>query len=336
MVPSMCATASLAFFGNCYIVACIPWIRRRSMNANLRWSLSLAAADAYAALLILFGLVFNTYLPQVYNYNRLTSACFRTCLEAFRIGGMLTSVLHLLALSLNHYASIADPLKHKLMMTSLRTKLITVVMWISPTATLLICFGSVPGQLFQSEYCRVNRFYFESIFRATIFIFFYAPMLTMLVVYGKILTILYQSRKNIANLSPQCNSEEMSNNRKLSHSNGRMNSIRIRMKAVTTTLLIVGTFGLGWLPSVIFFVTVCTNCLVTNVGAKKMFYINVVFNSLIILKLLINPLIYGFRILEIRYALWLMYAGRCRRIPQGSRPLPKQFQAISCAYSVSA
>lgn len=58
------------------------------------------------------GLVINSYLSMVLRIRK-SSDCFAAVLEVFRIGGMLTSDLHLFALAINQFVGIAWPLKYK-------------------------------------------------------------------------------------------------------------------------------------------------------------------------------------------------------------------------------
>lgn len=58
------------------------------------------------------GLVINSDLSMVLRVRK-SSNCFAAVLEVFRIGGMLTSDLHLFALAINQFIGIAWPLKYK-------------------------------------------------------------------------------------------------------------------------------------------------------------------------------------------------------------------------------
>lgn len=81
------------------------------------------------------------------------------------------------------------------------------------------------------------------------------------------------------------------------------------VKAIFTTLLILGSCVVGWVPAVITYIIVCsTGCPYSGPELRKIqmehyvlfFYINFVVNLLIILKTLANPIIYSFRMAEIK------------------------------------
>lgn len=97
------------------------------------------------------------------------------------------------------------------------------------------------------------------------------------------------------------------------------------VKAIFTTLLILGSCVVGWVPAVITYIIVCsTGCPYSGSELRKIqmehyvlfFYINFVVNLLIILKTLANPIIYSFRMAEIKvivlYILrpWITFVSR--------------------------
>ncbi|EGI65791.1 hypothetical protein G5I_05697 [Acromyrmex echinatior] len=63
-----------------------------------------------------------------------------------------------------------------------------------------------------------------------------------------------------------------------------------------------GSFVVGWMPAVITFVLVCDDCILqlNRVSARVIFFIHVINNGLIILKTLVNPIIYAAQMDEIK------------------------------------
>ncbi|EZA57457.1 hypothetical protein X777_02465 [Ooceraea biroi] len=63
-----------------------------------------------------------------------------------------------------------------------------------------------------------------------------------------------------------------------------------------------GSFVIGWMPGVMIYVLVCDDCVFqfNLVSARAMFFIYTVINGLIILKTLVNPIIYAARMHEIQ------------------------------------
>lgn len=367
IIPILLIFCFAAFLGNLALLACVPWIRRRAMTVNLRLSLSLAGADAWAALLILCGIIVNSYIPVVHNVALGPwTACYFLIFELLRLAGLITSVLHLLTLAINHWLSIVAPLKYKTLMTMGVYKMTTVILW---TAPLLAMFGygfSLPREGFRSRFCAYT-FYYRFRFRFVLFLQFAVPLIIMLLIYGDILRRLAAARSGRGlksklrmhgpglkrdsetyisygeqyflkkRRSLPWENDGKNSNRRMSdreqpieanengkapflraNSGGNSSTVIGKTKALCTTLLIVGTFAVGWLPALFVFLLVCNDCSIkTYPPEMRILAVQVVVNSLMLTKLFINPFIYGFRMLDIRYALWAMRVSRF-----GSRPLP--------------
>lgn len=314
------------------------------MTVNLILSLGLAGADAWAATLVLLGLVVNSYLPIVHGITLgRWSVCYFLVFELVRLAGMVTSNMHLFALALNHWFSIASPLRYKTAVTTGWCRTVMFLLWLLPLFVMVIAAVCVPGQGFRGGgafWCNID-FYFRFPFRLVIFLQFIIPLVTMLAIYGYILhrlamvrnapkakpdsyqrqSLVLRPRKSgdgtTSNGSAELGMHRRSGGQELRVSS-RSNALQSKIKALTTTLLILGTFAIGWLPAVMQFTLVCIDCAISYYPPRhSLFAVGVVVNCLIIVKLLINPLIYAFRILEIRYALWHMHKTR-----YGLRPVP--------------
>ncbi|TGZ54498.1 Uncharacterized protein DBV15_10071, partial [Temnothorax longispinosus] len=68
------------------------------------------------------------------------------------------------------------------------------------------------------------------------------------------------------------------------------------------SLSLAGSFVIGWMPGVMMYMLVCNNCVLqlNGVSARGMFLIYATINGLIILKTLVNPIIYAARMHEIK------------------------------------
>lgn len=111
----------------------------------------------------------------------------------------------------------------------------------------------------------------------------------------------------------------------------RLSAVRHKIKAVVTTLLILGTFAVGWLPAVFVFVLICWDCVYVpqKSNTMQLFVLNVFVNTLIVSKLILNPFIYAYRLSEIRYALWIMHETRFGRRPLDVNRLPSKFRKMA-------
>lgn len=89
-------------------------------------------------------------------------------------------------------------------------------------------------------------------------------------------------------------------------SNNRTNNKR----ALITSLLILGTFCIGWLPALILLVLTCSDgCLYSfdDIPSPVLILIAFFCNFLLTLKVIVNPFIYTWRIREVRLAIKKLY-----------------------------
>ncbi|XP_054168118.1 D(2) dopamine receptor-like [Oppia nitens] len=76
-------------------------------------------------------------------------------------------------------------------------------------------------------------------------------------------------------------------------------------KALTTTLLILGTYLLCWIPAVMYFALTCVNGCpfpILQVNMKLRIIFSFITNSLVILKAIVDPFIYTYRMKEMKLA----------------------------------
>lgn len=99
---SVIINAGLYFVGHRYT---------RNKSPVLVLSLNLASTDTLASLLMGLGLVFNAYLPVVFNIR--FDRCPFLVFEIIRTSALIASVLHLLALAYVHYQGTVNPLRYR-------------------------------------------------------------------------------------------------------------------------------------------------------------------------------------------------------------------------------
>jgi melanocortin 2 receptor len=150
-VPALLTFCIISLAINVRILISIYWIRR-PLSPTLHISLSLAGADAYTSLILAVGLVVNSLLPVGLGIT-FQNECFALFLETQRLGGVIVTVAHLLALACNHYLGILRPLHYLSIMTHRNTTTCIVLLWIVPISYFVIYFSSVDGEGFQSQNC---------------------------------------------------------------------------------------------------------------------------------------------------------------------------------------
>ncbi len=248
IVPSIWTSLTLSAGCNCVILFSSRFLRRKT-TPNLRLSLSLAAADTWTAFLMMVSLLVNSYLPVVIGFHVFQRLkCAALSLELVRVSAMVSSALHLFVLAANHCYSIFRPLEYKVTVTRRRCNFVVAFLWIFP-ALVFGCVNMIPNQgLFGG--CR-SKFYYQFPFRLGVFLFFCIPLFASVCIYFIVLRRLWSSR--LTNVESPDGARSSASNR-----------LKRKMKAVTTTCLIVGTYGFSWFPCVLFFVLVCKEGCVFN------------------------------------------------------------------------
>ncbi|KAK0399099.1 hypothetical protein QR680_002899 [Steinernema hermaphroditum] len=304
LVPFMIAVLLVAILGNGIIVISAPYLVT-PVNPYLKMCVSLAAADMWAASLLIAGLIGNSYMPVVMRVKK-SSECVSAVLEIFRIGGMLTSDLHIFALAMNQFIGIMWPLKYKMMITTRRIRLLIFLLWIVPVLFLFAWFVALENDGLRHPKC-VFMFYSKLPFRLTIFLFFIIPLLATYALYAIILSTL---------LKVKAKCDINGSIRRTGHNTYRTR-VQSKLKLVWTTLLILGTFTLSWGVCVLYFTLVCVDgCLFIyrqSVSFHLGFFLNSSVNFLVMIKLAINPCIYAFRIRHIRKSIFSLFRAVCCR-----------------------
>lgn len=107
-------------------------------------------------------------------------------------------------------------------------------------------------------------------------------------------------------------------------------------------LLLMGTFVLGWLPSILVYLLLCPACpLAMDPLSVSFFTLLTVSFSLTILKLFSNPFVYALRIAELRRAMWkitlicVCKSSLYRTVSQQSRRRLSSFQIVNEANNCS-
>lgn len=299
IVPSMVFLCTVAATVNCYyFLVALKWVTWRGFQKpTLCFCISLAAADAYAATVIGVGLIVNSLLPSM-NIMK-ANPCVTLTLEVFRLGGMITSVLHLLGLAINHYIGILRPFQYSRVVTVQNVWKVVAAAWLFPIIMNIVYFASVPGEGYQSSNCTTD-FMYDMHFRAFTGAVFFLPLIIMIFIYMHIVLIINSPDFALTQYH-------------------RSLHYRTRLRAIVTTLLFLGSYIVGWMPAVMFFVLTCDNCIrpVASINQMTTLITTTIINSLIVLKSLVDAILYTSRIRELREAVRKMHS-RCLRRKRSS------------------
>uniref|UniRef100_A0A5S6QCM2 G_PROTEIN_RECEP_F1_2 domain-containing protein n=1 Tax=Trichuris muris TaxID=70415 RepID=A0A5S6QCM2_TRIMR len=299
-VPIFVALCAVVMVANLLVLITLRWLKTR-LTPTLRLTVSLAVSDVWTSTVVAFSMVYNSYLAVVHDVP--VSACVALTFEGIRTGGLLTGCLHLLALSANHYLLIVKPFLYSKILSTGHTIAVVALLWLVPPCALLTFFASLEGQGYRSVdgSCLNVAFFHKLQFRLVIFLLICLLLVAMSVLYLMMLLTLNRMEKrfNSVRKSGPCS---------------QLQQLTKKRKVLITSLLIWGTFFLGWIPSSVIFVLTCATCPFPYSESSTLaivFATSVLANFCILIKSLINPVIYAVRIPEIRGVLLHMF-GRQR------------------------
>ncbi|XP_015608084.1 trace amine-associated receptor 8a [Cephus cinctus] len=300
---------------NLRILLSVHWIRR-PLSPTLHISLSLAAADAFSGIALAVGLIMNSFIPIALGHTLSGVQCFLMGLEAVRLGSIIITVAHLMALAVNHYLGILRPLHYLSIMTHRNTTFLIVLLWILPLSFFLAYFSLVENEGFQSKGCLQTSFLLHKKFRLMFSSLFFCPFIVMVCIYTHIFHIVRKHQASRLRFSRAGSLHRGTNGVQQNSSQQMARSV----KAIHTTLYILGSYVVGWMPGTILYTLVCKDCLLDLSGLTKngIFFVICAVNLLIILKTIVNPIIYAARMQEIKVATRRMRGWFCGCLGQTS------------------
>lgn len=300
----------LAMCVNCVVIFSVHWIRT-PMTPNLKISLSLAIADAISSSMT--GLLLFTDKIGVLH----KMGIFPCIIELVRLSGIVITVLHLLALCFNHYIGIMKPLHYNVIVTKRKVNTVIAFLWICPLLAIIIVSSIENNAMLVKSI--VNNVCMDDIFttfvaRLTYATFFFLPIILMVFCYTHILVAVKNQQNKWKNLSRMGSTRNKG--RQLNSSSDRVSREQARLqgniKAIHTTLLILGSCFIGWMPALLFFILSCVDCPINGKALKtlnqdykyEVTIVRLIENMLIIMKMFANPIIYTIRIKEIKVSIY--------------------------------
>ena len=304
IVPVFILASLATFIINFVIILSYPLIRNLSRVSTSRYSwttyqrfmeyfvlqvtrpyvtfiLSLLISDAFASLLLGIQLLFGSYLPVVHEI--FLGGCLMMIAEALRLAGVLATVFHLLVMVSIHLGGVMVPVKFADFMTQKVARSMVLLLWIIPFSIIPIYFWSIPNQGFQSANCSDQTFLMKSPFRIVYSSLIIVPTGLIMGIYVLFHWVLWMKR----DISKSSISKQ-------------------NIKAAQTTLIIMFTCTIGWLPAVFTHLLICLEgCQyeLQSFSPDTMFTISSICYSLLIFKSFSNPMIFAIRQHNIREAL---------------------------------
>ncbi len=306
-VPSLIAVCLLGVLANSAIVFC-AMLAIKMRTQTLKLTTSLAASDAFSLILIAISLLLNSYLSTVYgiSYPPLVN-CSLFLLEALRLGSIQSSLLHVLMLAIGQQLAVSRPALYRQMsMKRWLHVLLLTGLWVCPPLIFLIVFLVNFQETFGVPKCK-SLFLYSSGFRIVTVLLIFIPLSAIAALYMNVWQLL---------------------RRRSHHGNAgiRRSSLSLAHRYLSLILVTVGTFLLGWLPATVWFGFTCEQCpfpiiQLMSRSPKLVYTVGIVVNLSLILKGQLNPLVYAWRLPEIRTAL----LQRCQilQLALGGHPPPE-------------
>ncbi|CAG7828464.1 unnamed protein product [Allacma fusca] len=283
-LPLMFICCGVSILLNFWIALSGFWARP-SMKPTAFLCFWLALADGLNTLNLTAGLVIHSLLKVVFKVKIPTGSCALFLLEATRLSGIPIPVAHLLLIAITHWIGVVKPLKYEVIVTRNKLKIYLLVCWLLPVSFVFIWFLVIPGQGFQSEHCKDYDFLKQIPWRSAYSAFYFLPFVILVVIYTRIYFIA--RRPDQVGVV------------------GAVLENEVNLKAVKTTVLIVGSYCIGLLPVTLFYIFSYTAgpLDVDIIGKPKALTIGILCNSFLILKSLFNPFIYSLGQLDVQIAL---------------------------------
>ncbi|XP_054896005.1 adenosine A2a receptor b [Poeciliopsis prolifica] len=292
------------------------------LNSNLQnitnyFVVSLAVADIAVGLLAIpFAITISVGFCADF-YGCLFIACFLLVLTQ-------SSIFSLLAIAVDRYIAIKNPLRYTSLVTGLRAKCIIALCWtLSAVIGMTPLIGWNTGRnltLHSSEKKGCPKGLTQCLFETVVpmdymtyfnfFGFVLTPLLVMLVIYIKIFLV---ARRQLRRMSITVSFSPVLG-RRPSSSNSSHSFLQKDVHAAKSLAIIVGLFAICWLPV---HIINCLNHLCKGCKRPTIWVMNIAIilshaNSVV------NPFIYAYRIREFRHTFWKIFYKYILRQPTSS------------------
>ncbi|XP_069111313.1 melanocortin receptor 5-like [Argopecten irradians] len=273
----------------------------RGLTTHSKLIISLALSDILITISVfvhVLNKVFNSAkIPPLMQPNqRLMSSCMFALINGLNTMAHLISLLNLLAMAIDHYVAVLQPLYYNVILSRVKGNVIIAFLWslafVGGFCNFLTGLGSSKARTRYLNYCEVimyNDFHGEYLIMITTFI----CLVSIVFIYLRI----YCEVKAINNRLTQLQKDSFHNK-----------------KSQITTLLIIGTFIVCWLPTCIFQIVMVIQIQVNRQMVKNLFVTllraNKYLYALLLLNCVCDPIIYAVRLREVQMGYYRLLS-RC-------------------------
>ena len=276
---------------------------RLRMTPHFRLIINLALADMLVGTSVFVHLVNRVFNP-LYGprtgppHLRQRSRCAYVFIKALNTTALNIQLLNLLGMAMDHYLAMMRPLHYPQLMSSRRANAMIITLWCIALISGFSDYLSVASMPAQNE-----RFHFNFCERIWLSPYneeytTFAIALVCLVIMSYIYTRIYWRVKKRQRRIP-----------------GEQQEMRRNQRALVTTLLILGTFAMCWLPTCLFEISLAIQVSIDQ-DAVSGTLLSVLQQAvgylydLLLLNAICDPIIYTLRMREVQHG----YRRLCRRL----------------------
>lgn len=285
------------------------------LTAHFRLIISLASSDILIATSVMLHMinkvVFPIYWkPGVGGYPYRLRRCVAELFKALNTTALNISLLNLMGMAIDLYLAILRPLHYPQLMAKQRVNLMIALLWI----VAIFCGFSDPISVWP-ERRHLNRFNLcEMTFMTpyqgeyTVFAIAFICLFIMLFIYIRIYV--------------QINQQHTARQFRLQEDKRRHHVLEFKRnkKALMTTLMILGSFVLCWLPlclfQIILLVQVSIDASALRGNEASLLNVDKFLYDLLLLNAIFDPIVYAIRMPEVRFGyrrLWIRISRKFRR-----------------------
>ncbi|XP_050388721.1 adenosine receptor A3 [Patella vulgata] len=280
----------LTIVANCLSICATVLGPPAFINTHMKLVISLGLSDLLVSFSVLLHIL-NKVFTNVPRFDagpddRLPFSCMTLFTFALHTAATMISLLNLLAMAVDHYVAIMNPLHYNEHLNEVKGNILIIVIWLLAFAGgFSVYLGDV--QEFQAykhvinycEFVQKNDFHGEYLVFFIAFVCFFVITYTYLRIYMEVRRVYRQGTRD-----------------DLDYARNR--------KALLTSLLIIGTFVLCWLPTCVFQVALVIQVRVNSTIVRQMYATllkaNRYLNLLLLVNALCDPIVYAVRLKNVQ------------------------------------
>lgn len=233
---------------------------------------------------------------------RLISMCIYLSTKALNSTGLNIGLLNLMLMAADHFIAIIRPLHYPLQMRTSRSTFVILIIWIIGILLGFSKFFTGYNANYRTGYYNYCEAVYLSLYNEEYTVFATAVLTSIIMVYIYIRIYIKIKRHRTPGESRQGSSGSSGGS---GVQMGRSSSdIHRNKRALITTLLILGTFMICWMPTCVYEIALIIQLNINQEALHKHTHILIMFNrylyNLLLLNSIADPIIYAVRMYDVQ------------------------------------